>query len=150
MEKKDKEIFTDGSVLCNGKKGGALGGIGIYSGDYGLSIAKSYPNATNNIMELAAIRDALDFLIEKDIHESTVIYSDSMYSIKCCTAWYKTWDKNGWLTSNKKPVKNKDLIIRIMEQLKSLPNARLSHVKGHSNVEGNERADRLARSVHGK
>ncbi|MDB5642942.1 MAG: rnhA 2, partial [Hyphomicrobiales bacterium] len=60
------------------------------------------------------------------------------------TAWIHNWKKRGWLTADKKPVKN-------IELWKRLDEARARHevewhwVKGHAGNELNERADELAR-----
>ena len=59
-------------------------------------------------------------------------------------SWIHTWKKNGWKTSNKKQVKNKDLWIELDEEIQK-HNIKWNWVKGHANDEFNEKADFLAR-----
>lgn len=73
------------------------------------------------------------------------IFSDSQYSINCLTVWYKTWQRNGFRNSKNDEVVNKQLIIEILAELEPLRNRVSFHyVKGHSNIDGNVMADRLA------
>ncbi len=72
------------------------------------------------------------------------IHTDSQYLRQGITSWIHTWKRNGWRTSDKKPVKNADLWQRL--------DAALGHhtihwhwVKGHAGHDLNERADQLAR-----
>jgi ribonuclease HI len=143
------EIYTDGAVLDNknSKKINLKGGIGIWSDQINLSIAETYENATNNKMELQAIFRALQIVSQKNISSKIVIFSDSVYSIKCITLWYKKWETNGWKTYGNKDVENQDVIKNILELKEKLPNVRIQYVKAHSGVVGNERADQLAGSV---
>lgn len=100
---------------------------------------------TNQRAELTAIIRALEIApTNQEVH----IYTDSRYSIDCVTTWYKSWEKNKWTTSVKKPVLNKDLIqaaIALIRERES-KGARTDFiwVKGHSTDPGNEAADRLA------
>ena len=57
---------------------------------------------------------------------------------------YLTWKKNGWKTSTKKPVKNKELWITLDELIKK-HNINWKWVKGHDGNINNEKADYLAR-----
>jgi ribonuclease HI len=57
--------------------------------------------------------------------------------------WYKTWQKNGWRNSQKKPVENKDLWERLIALISGL-NVTFDKVKGHSGVQLNEEVDMLA------
>ena len=64
------------------------------------------PHTTNNRMELIAVVEALAKLDEPC---EIVIYTDSRYLKDGITSWIKTWKRNGWKTSNREPVKNRDL-----------------------------------------
>ena len=59
------------------------------------------------------------------------------------------WRRNNWLTADKKPVENKDLIEPILQRIDqrklSRANTKFEWVKGHAGDEGNTRADELAR-----
>jgi ribonuclease HI len=59
--------------------------------------------------------------------------------------WIHNWQKNGWKTADKKPVKNQDIW---QELLALTQNHTITWhwVKGHSGHEMNDRADSLARS----
>lgn len=77
-----------------------------------------------------------------------MIYSDSNYSIKCVTEWFQTWRENGWRTSYKKAVENRDLIelilTRIEERERLKAKTMFQWLKGHANDPGNVAADNLA------
>lgn len=102
-------------------------------------------NTTNNIMEMTALIKAAEWIVLNHYNKCKVTFHlDSSYIINCYyEKWYNKWIKNNWMTSNKQPVKNKELwekIIIIFEQ----PNFHFRKVKGHSGIKGNEIADKLA------
>ena len=72
-----------------------------------------------------------------------VIFTDSTYVKNGITDWIKKWEKNGWKNSNKKPVKNKDLWIKLIIYVKKIKIV-WKWVKGHSNNKYNNLADELA------
>ncbi|MBQ2083726.1 MAG: hypothetical protein II469_01140 [Firmicutes bacterium] len=86
-------------------------------------------NTTNNRMELSAPIAGLSALKEKSL--LVRIYSDSSYLVNCFQqGWHKNWVKNGWKTSQKKPVENREL----WEKLLSLMEGQTCEfylVKGH-------------------
>jgi ribonuclease HI len=138
-------FYTDGSVKDNvhSTKKNCMGGVGIYCKELNLKISNSYDNATNNRMELRAILDCLRYILDNNLqlNNDIVIYSDSQYSVNCCTIWYMNWNskKNGW--DNKK---NVELIKDITLLLEQNNNIILKWCKGHSGIAGNEIADKLA------
>ena len=82
--------------------------------------------------------------------EPLLIESDSQYAINCSTKWVKGWKKNGWKNSQKKPVKNKELIQAIDREISQRPGpVDFRWVKGHAGNEGNELVDELARTYAG-
>ena len=132
------EIFTDGA--CKGNPGiGGWGAILIYK-DHVKEISGFALESTNNIMELTAVIKALDSLKEQ-CH--VVLTTDSNYVKDGITDWINTWKLNGWKTANKKPVKNKDLWIKL-DSLSKKHIIDWKWVKGHSGHLYNERADELA------
>lgn len=159
------KIYTDGSALGNGQAG-ATAGVGVYFGPLdSRNLSESLPGTaqTNNRAELSAILRALE-LAPRD--RSIVIYSDSNYAISCVTSWFQKWRSNGWLTSNKKPVENRDLvqqILALLEDRHKLPQGtpddsesgwnrgnrgvKFVWVKGHDKDQGNIAADGLAVSA---
>ena len=128
-------LYTDGA--CSGNPG--PGGWGVvlrwqgkeremYGGD---------PLTTNNRMELMAAIQALEALQRP----ATVnLHTDSKYLLDGITKWIKSWQRNGWLTSARKPVKNDDLWRRLTEAM-SRHEVTWLWVKGHAGDPGNERAD---------
>ena len=132
------EIFTDGA--CKGNPGiGGWGAILIYK-DHKKEICGSSLDTTNNIMELTAVIKALDTLKES-CH--VVLTTDSNYVKDGITTWIKSWKQNNWRTSNKKPVKNKELWMQL-DTLSAKHVIEWKWVKGHSGHPGNEHADALA------
>ena len=132
------EIFTDGA--CKGNPGiGGWGAILIYK-DHIKEICGFELESTNNIMELTAVIKALDSLKE-ECH--VILTTDSNYVKDGITDWINTWKLNGWKTANKKPVKNKELWIKL-DSLSKKHIIDWKWVKGHSGHLYNERADQLA------
>ncbi len=136
---KEVVIFTDGA--CSGNPGpGGYGAVLIYKGAR-KELSEGFRWTTNNRMELRALIAAVAAVKEPC---KLMIHSDSQYLLGAFEkGWLDSWRKNGWKTANKSPVQNRDL----WEQLDSL----LSHhepffqwVKGHSDVEENNRCDELA------
>ena len=135
-------IHTDGA--CSGNPGPGGWGAVLQFGAKEKEICGGELATTNNRMELMAAIHALDALTRPCKVE---LHTDSQYVQKGIHEWIHNWKKRGWLTADKKPVKNDDL-------WKRLDAARLRHevdwrwVKGHAGHEYNERADGLARSLY--
>ncbi|HBP19646.1 MAG TPA: ribonuclease HI [Planctomycetes bacterium] len=98
------------------------------------------PDTTNNRMEMIAAIKALGALIEPC---EVDLYTDSKYLIDGITKWLPGWQRRGWKTASKKPVKNEDLW-RKLAQLEAEHRITWHWVKGHAGDENNERVDRLA------
>ena len=139
------EIFTDGSTFNNGnKKKIKYGGLGVYfPNDEVENISMNVENATNNICELKACIVGINALVNSpsfhnhDDNDKIIVYSDSEYVIKSITSWIKVWEKNGWKTKSKKPVKNKELMIELNELYKTY-NIEFIHVRSHQPKPSNE------------
>jgi ribonuclease HI len=132
------EIFTDGA--CRGNPGpGGWGAILRYR-----KHEKHFKGAetltTNNRMELTAVITALEKLKKSCLINVT---TDSEYVRQGITVWLSRWKKNGWKTSQKKPVKNIDLWQQL-DTIASQHDISWHWVKGHSNHPENELADKLA------
>tara|TARA_B100000575_G_scaffold293159_1_gene303688 strand:- start:8428 stop:8877 length:450 start_codon:yes stop_codon:yes gene_type:complete len=131
-------IFTDGA--CKGNPG--IGGWGAIL-EYGNSkkeIRGFSKNTTNNIMELTAVIKALECLNRKC---KITITTDSNYVKNGITEWIKSWKINGWKTSKKSTVKNKELWVKL-DNLVAKHEINWKWIKGHSGHPQNERADQLA------
>jgi ribonuclease HI len=101
----------------------------------------SDPGTTNNRMELMAAIRALEALRRP---AKVQLHTDSRYLLDGITKWITGWQRNGWLTSAKQPVKNADLWRRLVEAMNG-HEITWVWVKGHAGDAGNERADALAR-----
>ena len=133
------EIFTDGA--CSGNPGRGGWGVLVIDGENERELFGGEAETTNNRMEMTAVVEALK---ATDPSQPIVLYTDSQYVKNGITDWIKGWKKNGWKTSAKKPVKNKDLWV----ELDALAQGReidWRWIKGHAGHDGNERADELAR-----
>ncbi|MEC7381064.1 MAG: ribonuclease HI [Pseudomonadota bacterium] len=135
------EIYTDGA--CSGNPGPGGWGVFIKHKNNNVELSGGERETTNNRMELMAAIKALEYFDNKN---EIILYTDSNYVKDGITKWISNWKKNNWKTSNKKPVKNKDLWIRLDEAI-SKKNINWQWVKGHAGNEGNEQADYLARSA---
>ena len=133
------KIYTDGA--CTGNPGpGGWGAVIFDQDDKQKNISGSEKNTTNNRMELLA---AIMSLKKIKSNSEVVIFTDSTYVKNGITEWMKNWKKNGWKNSNKKPVKNKDLWVKL-DKLCEANNVSWKWVKGHSTNEFNNLADELA------
>lgn len=134
-------IYTDGSCLGNPGAGG-YGTILRYKNQE-KELSCGYFETTNNRMELLAAIVALETLKEPCFVD---LYSDSQYLKNGILSWIHNWKKNGWMTSAKKPVKNKDLWIRL-DAVSAGHTVKWHWVKGHSGQIENERCDVLAKNA---
>ena len=132
------EIFTDGA--CKGNPGPGGWGAVIRAGKTERELSGGEKLTTNNRMEMTAAIEGLNAL-KRPCH--VTLSTDSRYVMDGLTKWIKGWQRNGWRTADKKPVKNADL-------WQALLDAAAPHridwkwVKGHAGHPENERADRLA------
>lgn len=147
------EIFTDGSCINNGKNF-ARCAIGIYFPkkefeNVSKEITSTKINKTNQTAELLAILKSLKITKKVDKEIKIKIYTDSLYCINSLTKWYYAWEKNNWLNSNKKQVKNKEIIQKIIKYIKK-KNIDFVHVRSHTHKKdyysiNNDIADQLAK-----
>jgi ribonuclease HI len=131
-------IHTDGA--CSGNPG--PGGWGAIL-DYNTTRKELYggeAGTTNNRMELTAAIEALKALTRPCLVEMHV---DSQYVKDGITKWISNWQRNGWKTADKKPVKNVELWQALAEAIKR-HDISWHWVKGHAGHPDNERADELA------
>ena len=75
---------------------------------------------------------------------SVSLYTDSSYVKDGITKWIHGWQKNGWKTASRKPVKNTEHWKRLQAAL-TQHDVKWHWVKGHAGHPENERADELAR-----
>jgi ribonuclease HI len=97
-------------------------------------------HTTNNRMELTAAIQGLRTLKEKCEVE---VITDSEYVKNGITQWITAWKKRNWMTSQKKPVINRDLW-EALDNEAARHQMKWSWTKGHASHEDNNRADELA------
>jgi ribonuclease HI len=132
------QLITDGACLGNPGPGGWAAIL-----RYGPSRKEIYgcePHTTNNRMELTAAIEGLRTLKEKCEVE---VITDSEYMKNGITQWIAAWKKRNWMTSQKKPVLNRDLWEELDDQV-ARHQTKWSWTKGHASHEDNNRADELA------
>ena len=132
------EIFTDGA--CKGNPGPGGWGAVIRSGAHEKELSGGEAQTTNNRMELMAAIAALNALKRPC---RVILTTDSNYVKDGITKWVFGWQKNGWKTADRKPVKNAELWQALVEATRR-HQIDWRWVKGHAGHPDNERADRLA------
>jgi ribonuclease HI len=132
-------IYTDGGCRPNPGPGG-WAAVVIEEGRPVRELSGSDPDTTNNRMEIQA---AVEGLRSLDGPHRVEIFTDSEYLRKGITSWLPGWRRNGWKTAQKKPVKNQDLWLVLVEELER-HRVTWHWVKGHTGDRWNEHADKLA------
>jgi ribonuclease HI len=132
------EIATDGA--CKGNPGPGGWGAVIRMGVNEKELSGGEPLTTNNRMEMMAAISGLNALTKPC---RVTLSTDSRYVMDGLTKWIKGWQRNGWKTADKKPVKNADLWQALLDAAKP-HRIEWVWVKGHAGHPENERADRLA------
>ncbi|MFN8126652.1 MAG: ribonuclease HI [Candidatus Nanopelagicales bacterium] len=138
MADDDVIMYTDGA--CKGNPGPGGWGVLLEWGDHTRELHGGEPATTNNRMELTAVIEGL-----RTLNRSCRIriVTDSVYVRDGVTSWMANWKRNGWVTSAKKPVKNRDLW-EVLDAELAAHQVEWEWVKGHAGHPGNERADELA------
>ena len=142
MSEEHVTVYTDGSCdTVSGRGGWAF----LLERDGRHTKASGFESGTtNNRMELTAAVKALEALI----HPSKVrLVTDSEYLKKAFTdGWLDRWQRNGWRTASRQPVKNQDLWQRLLE-LTQVHDVTWAWTRGHAGHEQNEIVDSLALSA---
>ena len=132
------EVFTDGA--CRGNPGPGGWGVLLRIDGEENSLFGGDRNTTNNRMELTAAIKALEYF---DKGTSLTLTTDSSYVKDGITKWLENWKSKNWITSSKKPVKNKDLWVQL-DKLNAENEVLWQWVKAHDGHRENEIADMLA------
>lgn len=119
-------VYTDGGASPNPGPGGL--GVLLIFGEHKLELWEFYEHTTNNVLELTAIRRALQRIHNKTL--PVIIHSDSAYAI-------------GVLTGSMKAKLNKELIAEIQSEMAEFTNLQLRKVRAHVGVQYNEHVDQL-------
>jgi ribonuclease HI len=133
------EIWTDGA--CSGNPGpGGWAALLRWDG-HERELSGGEPETTNNRMELRSVIEGLTALTRP---MRVTVHTDSTYIQHAFEkGWLAGWQRNGWRTAGKKPVKNQDLWERLAAEV-ARHDVEFRLVRGHAGVELNERVDQLA------
>lgn len=134
-------IYTDGACLKNPGPGGYAAIIVLDNEIRELTGCE--PSTTNNRMEMRAVIEALSSLKNRC---RVVVFTDSQYLKKGFTEWLSKWQQNNWMTSDRRPVKNRDLWERLID-ICSRHLVDWKWIKGHEGDLYNERCDKLAKKA---
>jgi ribonuclease HI len=132
------EIATDGA--CKGNPGPGGWGALIRMGAHEKELSGGEKLTTNNRMELTAAIEGLNALTRPC---AVTLSTDSRYVMDGLTKWIKGWQKNGWRTADRKPVKNAELWQALLAAA-GPHRIEWKWVKGHAGHPDNERVDKLA------
>lgn len=152
-------VWTDGSCLAklrDENQGGQAG--------YGFVIdheRKTYTDsgtivAASNGAELIAMIKAIEFVVAHQLHdgyEDIVIHTDSKYVVGGVTKWIELWKSRDWRRVDKRKNKTEGIHIAYMEEWKRLDHllahypVKVQWVPGHSGIEQNEMANKLAKKA---
>lgn len=136
---KSVTIYSDGACLGNPGRGGY--GTVLLSGKHRKELSAGYRRTTNNRMELLGAIVGLEALKHPC---AVVLWSDSQYLIHALTkGWLDGWQKKGWRTASREPVKNQDLWQRLLRAVDD-HEIEWRWVRGHTGDVENERCDALA------
>ncbi|HEY0572387.1 MAG TPA: ribonuclease HI [Enterovirga sp.] len=134
-------VYTDGA--CSGNPGpGGWGALMIFRGQE-KELTGAEPVTTNNRMELMAAISALESITRPCAVD---VYTDSQYVRNGIMSWIKNWKARGWLTADRKPVKNEDLWRRL-DEARGRHEVAWHWVKGHATDALNNRVDGMARAA---
>lgn len=134
-------LFADGA--CSGNPG--PGGWGAILRSPAQNVEKRMSggerNTTNNRMELTAVIEGLKALKKPC---NVTVTTDSRYVVDAFEKrWLLNWQKNGWRTASRQPVKNEDLWRALMDAMRP-HRVQWQWIRGHAGHPENELADSLA------
>ena len=134
--------YSDGG--CSGNPGpGGWAYVLVLDGTQ-KTMSGAAAETTNNRVELCAVIRALEDIGGHDQWRTASIkfHTDSQYVQKGITQWVANWERNGWLTASKKPVKNQDLW-KTLKTMASGLKVEWRWVRGHAGDPLNELCDQM-------
>ena len=136
------EVYTDGG--CSGNPGPGGWAYVILVDGAQKKASGFHKDTTNNRMEITAVLMALGDIAGHDkwSGENVTVRTDSQYVKLGISEWIKNWERNGWKTSAKKPVKNQDLW-KSLKSLSDTLSVSWEWLKGHAGDPMNELCDSM-------
>jgi ribonuclease HI len=132
------DVYTDGA--CSGSPGPGGWAWALAKDPTGYWASGSAPSTTNQRMEMTAALEAISQLAPRRL----TVVTDSAYVMNCFTdKWYLGWRKRGWVSSQGKPVANRDIWEPLIEFVLA-NDVKFRKVKGHSGDKMNDYVDDLA------
>jgi ribonuclease HI len=149
-------VYTDGACSNNQNSEERIGAYAAvlftqFNGKtYKKDISGTVKGATNNLMELAAVYEAIRETLRHDPSETpeVEIFSDSQYVVKGINEWLPGWKQNDWRTKDGKPLSNLNTW-KALDLMLQMIDYTLSKVKGDGNNQWNDYCDKLARNLCG-
>lgn len=139
------KLYTDGGCRPNPGEGAAAFAV-IIDNEINYYRGISIQHGTNNIGELTAIVEGLEYISNTYPEADVTVITDSEYAKNGITNWMKKWKSNGWLTAKKKLVKNFALWQKF-DILDSFLLPKYEWVKGHSGDNFNELVDTICTTI---
>ena len=146
-------VYTDGGSRNHGNKAGqhvkdtdkAAWALLITKNGQQFTTTGGEWGATNNRMELMALRNALYILIKNGKQKEHILATlDSHYVLDpIMKGWLPSWQRRGWKTSAGGPVANKELWVQVSQLLPQFSHLHFQWTKGHADNEGNVTVDHL-------
>jgi len=139
---KEVIIYTDGACLGNPGPGGYA--VVLLYGDKRKELSGGFRLTTNNRMEILAAVEALRELKSKEklnvtLHSDSRLLTDSVNK-----GWLEKWEAKNWKRSGNEKVLNKDLWLRLLDELDK-HNVKFKWVQAHVGIPENERCDVLSK-----
>ncbi|OGK06550.1 MAG: ribonuclease HI [Candidatus Riflebacteria bacterium GWC2_50_8] len=139
------ELYADGA--CSGNPGPGGWGTILRFKEVEKELSGGEKETTNNRKELMGVISGLESLKESCI---VSVFTDSQYIANAFLKdWLASWQKNGWKTAAKKPVKNRELWERLLVQA-NRHKLSWNWIRGHAGHPENERCDVLAVAARDK
>ena len=138
------KVYTDGGCNNTTDRIGAYANVILQDDEIIAQNTQAFENTTNNVMEMRALLNALQYLVKNKLNDESVeVFADSQYVINGLTQWINGWKKSNWKNGT---VANKLLWIQLDNFYNKFSNIHFTWVKGHNNNKYNELCDSMCTS----